>query len=392
MRYIRRSMQKIDVAIIGGGIAGLWLLNLLVNKGYSVVLLEKKALGAGQTSGSQGLIHGGIKYALRGSLTDSSENIATMPSRWKACLAGNGTLDLSKVKTLSDDYFLVSESSLTSKMTAFFGSKTVAGRVAAVENENLPIALRNKKFKGLVYRLPDFVIDTHSLLEELSLPHRDKIYTGDFDLSAAEDEIKGIKLADGTDLFAKEYILAAGSGNRELINLLGLPVDMQFRPLKQVIVYGPELPEFFGHSVNLKAGDKPSLTITTHYLKDNTACWYLGGELAESGIKLSDEGQIAQAKYRLHNLLPWLNFSNCRFKIYNIDRAEPSQKDQKRPGKPYAKKFSNIILCWPTKLTLTPLLGDMVSELIDFPALPKQDVELKERVIIANPPWAVNET
>ncbi|HCC44093.1 MAG TPA: FAD-binding oxidoreductase, partial [Gammaproteobacteria bacterium] len=55
-------MQKIDIAILGGGIAGLWLLNLLVSRGYSVVLLEKEALGAGQTIASQGMIHGGVKY------------------------------------------------------------------------------------------------------------------------------------------------------------------------------------------------------------------------------------------------------------------------------------------------------------------------------------------
>ena len=36
-------MQKIDIAILGGGIAGLWLLNLLVSRGYSVLLLEKEA-------------------------------------------------------------------------------------------------------------------------------------------------------------------------------------------------------------------------------------------------------------------------------------------------------------------------------------------------------------
>ena len=67
-------MQKIDIAILGGGIAGLWLLNLLVSRGYSVVLLEKEALGAGQTIASQGMIHGGVKYALQGLLTDAPED------------------------------------------------------------------------------------------------------------------------------------------------------------------------------------------------------------------------------------------------------------------------------------------------------------------------------
>ena len=51
-------MKKI--IIIGGGIAGLWMLNRLRAEGYDVMLLEKNQLGAGQTIASQGMIHGGI--------------------------------------------------------------------------------------------------------------------------------------------------------------------------------------------------------------------------------------------------------------------------------------------------------------------------------------------
>ena len=37
-----------DIVILGGGIAGLWLLNRLRNAGYAAVLLESTALGTGQ--------------------------------------------------------------------------------------------------------------------------------------------------------------------------------------------------------------------------------------------------------------------------------------------------------------------------------------------------------
>ena len=69
-----------DIAIIGGGIAGLWTLNQLRNRGYSAILFEHNALGSDQTIGSQGMIHGGVKYALAGALSNSSETIAAMPS------------------------------------------------------------------------------------------------------------------------------------------------------------------------------------------------------------------------------------------------------------------------------------------------------------------------
>ena len=83
-----------DAVIIGGGIAGLWLLNALRRAGYGVVLLESHRLGSSQTLASQGMIHGGLKYALGGVPSRASETIASMPGRWRACLDGDGELDL----------------------------------------------------------------------------------------------------------------------------------------------------------------------------------------------------------------------------------------------------------------------------------------------------------
>src|SRR5665213_2066743 len=60
----RGGMQKsatADIAIFGGGIAGLWLLNRLRTAGYSALLFESGALGGGQTNKAQGIIHGGMK-------------------------------------------------------------------------------------------------------------------------------------------------------------------------------------------------------------------------------------------------------------------------------------------------------------------------------------------
>ncbi|MFN3402304.1 MAG: FAD-dependent oxidoreductase, partial [Ferrovibrio sp.] len=43
------TRPDVDVAILGGGIAGLWLLARLKRAGYSALLIEREALGAGQT-------------------------------------------------------------------------------------------------------------------------------------------------------------------------------------------------------------------------------------------------------------------------------------------------------------------------------------------------------
>ena len=77
---------SLDAAIVGGGIAGAWALRLLQNKGYNAILLEADSIGCAQTLASQGMIHGGLKYALSGNMTGAAEAIADMPRRWRACL------------------------------------------------------------------------------------------------------------------------------------------------------------------------------------------------------------------------------------------------------------------------------------------------------------------
>ena len=95
-----------DIAIIGGGIAGLWLNAQLRQQGFNTLLIEHNTLGGGQSVKSQGIIHGGAKYALHGALTGSSEAIADMPERWRKALQGEGELDLRGVRLLSDAHYL----------------------------------------------------------------------------------------------------------------------------------------------------------------------------------------------------------------------------------------------------------------------------------------------
>ena len=127
-----------DIVIFGGGVAGLWLLNRLRQAGYNALLLESETLGGGQTLASQGIIHGGLKYALGGVLTGASQAIAEMPARWRAALRGEGDLDLSAVKTLSDHYYMWSNAGLRSRFKTFLGSKSLRGRIDAVPPAEYP--------------------------------------------------------------------------------------------------------------------------------------------------------------------------------------------------------------------------------------------------------------
>ena len=148
-----------DILIFGGGIAGLWLINRLRERGYQCLLLETGTLGGAQTLASQGIIHGGLKYALGGGLSSESEAIAGMPDRWRAAIDGRDKVDLSGLRVLADTQNLWSTGSVASRMTSFFASKMLRGRIEKLKRDQFPSALANPRFKGQVYRLDDLVVD-----------------------------------------------------------------------------------------------------------------------------------------------------------------------------------------------------------------------------------------
>ena len=90
-------MIRTDIAIVGGGITGLWLHSLLKSRGYQCLLFEKYKLGSGQKLAYPGMIHGGLKYNLDGITGTASKTISSMPAVWRACLSGDSEMDLSNV-------------------------------------------------------------------------------------------------------------------------------------------------------------------------------------------------------------------------------------------------------------------------------------------------------
>ena len=158
-------------------------------------------------------------------------------------------------------------------------------------------------------------------------------------------------------------VLAAGKGNGELIKDLGLEVPMQGRALHQVVVKGKTLADLFAHAVTLRSADKPRITFTTHTTAD-TKAWYLGGQLAESGVARNEAQQIEFAKTELATTMPWMDYSGCEFSTFRIDRAEAGGETRLRPDTPYVRMNGNVVVCWPTKLTLAPLKADMFMKIM----------------------------
>ena len=367
---------NLDIVIIGGGVAGLWLGNRLKQQGFTIALFEHRALGSDQTIASQGMIHGGMKYTLSGVLTGASEAIADMPNHWRACLCGEGDVDLRTTRILSDHFFLWSSNTITAKLTSFLASKATRGRVDAVADDRRPPLLRHKDFNGSLYRLTDIVLDTHSLITNLAHNIERYCYLIDWSQSSLNKDANGnvsLHIRQGTQTFiiqAKQFVFTAGQGNAALLEQLSLVSTnecpaMQVRPLQQVMVKHHHPFSFFGHC--LGAETTPRLTISSHSLNKQEQVWYLGGNLAERGATMNPDELIELAKHEMAELIPWVDLSEAEWATLPIQRAEPLQPHFMRPDNAYiapAKGCRNLMVGWPTKLTLAPNFANQALALL----------------------------
>ncbi|WP_022961397.1 FAD-dependent oxidoreductase [Halopseudomonas pelagia] len=376
-----------DICILGGGIAGLWLNARLRGMGYSTLLIERGALGGGQSGKSQGIIHGGTKYALHGKLTQAAEAISAMPERWRACLQGDGELDLRGARVLSEHHYLWSPGSLISNLAGFFASKALRGRVDAVKGSELPAVFANPAFKGKVYRLAELVMDVPDVVRRLSELAGDSLVADSAPhVERREDgSVDSIRI-NGRRIKAQRYILTAGEGNEGLLQDWGVTQPaMQRRPLQMVLVKGEALPPLYAHC--LGNSPKPRMTVTTHPCADGQWCWYLGGELAEQGVNLAPDALVRRAQQELSELLPWIDLQQCHWTTLPVNRAEPAQSGAARPDTAYLQAVQNVLVSWPTKLALAPDLSDQAIAALqqqgikpglsdDYSALPRPPVAL----------------
>ncbi len=390
-------MQQVHVpvVIIGAGIAGLWVLNRLRQKGVQAILLERTGIGGTQTMASQGIIHGGAKYVLSGKLTQAADSVAQMTEVWAQCLQGNGEIDLRAVRALSEHHYLWSLSRLTGGIKSFISAKVLNSNTNVLKAEQYPPLLRAPGFTGSICELQETVLDVPSLVRTLAMPHLNYIWQADasseyhYDTNGA---LLSITLRAGDQacaLTADHYVLTAGEGNESILSATGKAVPkMQRRPLQMVWLKFPDHRadgSLFLHCIT--SGMVPRLTITTHTDIAGKTVWYLGGGLAESGTQRSAQQQIQFAKQELAALLPWVNLADVEWGTLMIDRAE-QDNGGKRPAYPGVKRLHTMLICWPTKLTLAPAMAkEVLNHLQGVSNLVQRPLPVWPTPVFAKPVW-----
>ncbi len=256
--------MKADVIIIGGGIAGLWTLARLRQQGYAAFLIESAALGGIQSIASQGIIHGGTKYALGGKLGDSAKAIGDMPAVWNACLSGQGELDLSRVRVSTRKQLMWSTPGAVSKVAGFFAGQLMKDRMQQLDRKSFPAPFDNPAFKGVIYELNEPVLDTASLMSALTAQlaqyclSADVFFENDNPLIVYCRHVAGGKQMQ---IETRQLVLSAGAGNAAILKKLQRNKPcMQRRPVHMVMVKG-NLPEIHAHCLGGSAN--PRLTITS---------------------------------------------------------------------------------------------------------------------------------
>jgi hypothetical protein len=364
-----------QVVIFGGGVAGLWLLDRLRQSGISALLFESNTLGGGQTGHSQGIIHGGMKYALQGTVTNEVQAMTDIPALWRHCLTGRGEINLSRVPVLSAyQYLWMPHHKWISRLTGFFANAALKSRVYSIAKDQYPSVFQHPAFKGEVCALDEIVINVPALVEEMASSNQEALYKIDpftqeslqFDEQGRLRSVMITSEEHSVEVTAQQFVFAAGAGNEFIVNSLDHPdLKMQRRPLHMVLVKMHDDYPLYAHCLGF--GARPRLTITTHYMQDGACVWYLGGLLAEEGVGRDSETQIQMARKELVSLFPWIDFSQAQFASFMIDRAEPLQESGLKPDTCYMKMIQNVIVAWPTKLALAPKLAESVLNLLQQP-------------------------
>jgi glycerol-3-phosphate dehydrogenase len=318
-----------DIIVFGGGIAGLWIGNALRRARYNLIIIEKDKLGAGQTLASQGMIHGGQKYALQSIVSLHAAAISKMPQRWQASFEGRGEVDLTSVQFLSEMQIMWPAGSLVSAAAVLAAVRVVNADCRKLKKADYPEALKQHKLPGPVYSLPEKVLDVRSLVLALARDLEGRILKGEITALTPDGEVT----VSGRSLRGRLIVFAAGTGNELALRMLGIGQRLsQRRPLRQIMIR-PLPYALFAHGI--AASPHPRISVTSHPIGQGQYVWYLGGAVAEKGATMDAAAALRFAQKELSQIFPEIDWTGKDWATWYGDRAEPLDAKGRLPVGPF---------------------------------------------------------
>lgn len=377
--------RTVDIVILGAGIAGLWTLARLRRAGYDALLLERTAIGAGQTIAAQGIIHSGWKYSLLGGVSDLARSLKAMPAHWRNALEGRGDVDLSAAGLRASSHLMLSKRGLAADIRGVGARFTTRARKLAAND--WPDGLRDAGFDGSIDYMDEPVVDVPSVLRALADPAAGAIRRIDRD--GGDDPASWLR-ARGIE--ARAMVVTAAGSNREiaLAGGHGGDLEVQRRPLLQGLLRPAPFP-LFAHLFEGSL-DKPAVTVTSHDAADGSLVWYLGARVAERSKEADPQAVYDASRDVFARFMPALDLADRHWAVVPVDRVEGKASGGAwMPDAPTVHRIGTTLYCWPTKLTFTPLLGDIVVAELDRleirPSHRQSDFSDLPPVDYAVPPW-----
>lgn len=364
--------MRLDAVIFGGGAAGLWLLDRLSRDGHHVVLLEARGLGAGQTVGSQAILHVGSTSTESGLATRVIKPLRELPNLWRNALLGRIAPNLTRTRLRSECCYLWQVESLGLQVASGRSRLAVRSDSEILAPDERPAALA--EVAGPVSRLPEQVICPASFLADLADQYRDRLLQIDVEQGLrfrlnSPGEVDAIQLTSPTggstlELKPRQVIFTAGSDNARLRELVGLSVDaLPSRSLHMVLARG-NLPELNGHCIE---ATQTIVTVTSDIDDDGRTVWQIGGPLAESGFKREPHVQTERVREELARILPRLDLRAIEWSAYRLDRAEGELGSNSRREAVQVFCAGNVTTGCPTKLVLAPVLAAEIADRASSP-------------------------
>ena len=220
--------MNFDVAVVGGGVNGLFTALDLALRGFSVILLERGAIGSGTSGRMHGLLHSGARYAV------------TDPKAAIECIEENGTIAKIAPHAIEDTggYFVAvtkedvdfMEQFLKGLKQANIEYREVDPKEALKEEPNL-----NPNIRAVV-EVPDKVVFARDLMFSVAISAyregvlviQDAEVTG-FNIN--NNEVNEILVKDRLtgnvrSIKAKIVAVAAGPWTYKVVKLAGIEVEM----------------------------------------------------------------------------------------------------------------------------------------------------------------------